>query len=1046
MASVFLARERALKRLVAIKVLAPELAAGGDSRARFQREAETAAGVQHPNIVPIYRVGEADGLAYFTMAYVEGDNIAARLQAEGRFAPGEAMRVARDVASALGAAHRQGIIHRDIKPQNVLIERDTGRVLVTDFGIAQITTPVPGLETESLTVAGMVMGTPRYMSPEQASGERELSPASDFYALGIVLYELLCGEYPYDVGAQRNFLVAHLTQQPIPLVVRVGDVPAGIERMVLRLLAKDPSQRFQSAAELAAALDTGEVSQVAPAARPIRRGWRRAVVPAILGVGVLVAALRFFGSSDRPPDGVNPRQSILLGFFTNTRATADLDWLRLGGVELLGQSLSRWEDLQVVGVDRLLDLARRVGVGDGAPLSRAQAVRLAREAGVWTTTTGSIIPIGHDSIRISVRVYDVASGEELSNVATDAVPDANLQGAFDRLADQILEVSGAPKGALLEVEPPTRSIEAFRAYIEGIEARNDWRIDSAAAAFRRAIDHDPTFALAYIELSQMLSVLESALPDPTYVGLADSAVHYARDGSPKQRLMAQAYRAYVNADFARARDLYRQLVARDSTSIQGWSGLGGANFLDWTYTGTGADRRFPFDPTTALRSYRRALELDRQDYRSYPVLTLLYASAASDEADRRIPAYGDPPPGAIHTLGNRVPVAWYTLVMVSDDSIVAVRTDSLADRFPPAELESARARARQYGEAILRDWVALAPDQGVAWLYLATIQHQDRKYREGLASLARAEAAGLPSVTPYPIIRLDRLLEAHFFDEVVALADSLAALPEYQTLEGRTALLAAGPLANSDYARGRIASALRRRGAFLAAARELQLSDVLIREMGLLPSSSRLRALAAADIATPDLVHLVADSIDLLAASMPDSAGRTFRSNRSWAVLLAAAGLGDTATVARLRRDPALEGNTGVDAWAAVRAGVLEEARQRYAAALADTSSAPMHVAALARTAEALGLHEAALAHYRILDTLRYVGGAVDPDFITLARSYAFRAAVFQALDQTDSAKVYYQRFLGLWEDPDPALQPERNLARKALGDLERADRGDRSP
>ncbi|HET7041367.1 MAG TPA: serine/threonine-protein kinase, partial [Gemmatimonadales bacterium] len=203
MASVFLAREIALNRLVAIKVLDPELGASPLFRTRFQREAEMAAALQHPNVVSILRVGAAGDLAYIVMAYVDGGSLADRMTRLGQLPIAEAVRVAREVASALGAAHRRGFLHRDVKPQNILLDGETGRALVTDFGIAGAVAgqTVSGPEADRLTGFGMVVGTPRYMSPEQATGSRDLGPASDLYALGVMLYEMLAGAYPYQLSS-----------------------------------------------------------------------------------------------------------------------------------------------------------------------------------------------------------------------------------------------------------------------------------------------------------------------------------------------------------------------------------------------------------------------------------------------------------------------------------------------------------------------------------------------------------------------------------------------------------------------------------------------------------------------------------------------------------------------------------------------------------------------------------------------------------------------------------------------------------------------------
>ncbi|NNG16262.1 MAG: protein kinase, partial [Gemmatimonadales bacterium] len=497
MASVFLARERALNRLVALKVLDPQLGEAPMFRARFQREAETVAQLQHPNIVHILRVGEADGLAFYAMAFVDGENLAERLKREGRLPPGEAVRICNEILAALSAAHKRGIIHRDIKPENVLIERESGRAMVTDFGIARIVAPSdtpPGdaAEQEKLTAVGVAMGTPRYMSPEQASGEHDLTPASDIYALGILFYEMLSGAYPYEVGPTRNYMIAHLTHEVTPLGERIDDAPEEIQAAVERMLARSPEERFASADEAAEMLmatglaATGPIRVPSAQAPDSRRRWALGALggAAAIAIGAVCLAGRGGGGV---PDGVDPRQSILIGFFDNTRQDPSLEWLRFGGVELLARSLSRWQDLQVVESERLLDLARREEVAEDRPLSSGDAIKLAKSAGVWTATVGSVIKLG-DEIQITANVYDVATGNRLSSASATAGSDSALAMAFDSLANQLLDVAGAPSSALLDVEPPTLSIDAYRAYIRGIEATSRWNISGAQEEFRRAVD------------------------------------------------------------------------------------------------------------------------------------------------------------------------------------------------------------------------------------------------------------------------------------------------------------------------------------------------------------------------------------------------------------------------------------------------------------------------------------------------------------------------------------------------------------------------------
>lgn len=274
MGIVYRARDRRLKRTVAIKVLPPELAFRAEIRTRFLREAETAAQLNHPNIVPIYSVDEREGIVYFVMALVEGENLAARLHAERRLHPSEARRILLDVAQALAYAHERHVVHRDIKPDNILIQREDGRVLVTDFGIARAVSE--GADAR-LTATGMAIGTPAYMSPEQSTGERQIDGRSDLYSLGVVGYQMLTGDPPFDAPSTPALLVKHLSETPQPIVSRVRGVPPDLERAVMLLLEKDPDDRFPSAAALVAALETGTVPELParaaapPAAAPAPR-------------------------------------------------------------------------------------------------------------------------------------------------------------------------------------------------------------------------------------------------------------------------------------------------------------------------------------------------------------------------------------------------------------------------------------------------------------------------------------------------------------------------------------------------------------------------------------------------------------------------------------------------------------------------------------------------------------------------------------------------------------------------------------------------------
>ncbi len=243
MASVYLAREPELKRLVAVKVLSPKLAKDTRARKRFEREAQSAASVSHPNIVQFHWVGRlSNDIPYFVMQYVKGRTLADRLRAEGKFNVDDACRILAEVASALAAAHKKGIVHRDVTAVNILYEEESGRAVLTDFGIAALLATGDNDEVIRLTRSGEVMGDPAYMSPEQLMG-KELTERSDVYGLGLLAYELLAGRGPYDATSRKELYQAHLRQEPRKLSEIRGEVSGQLDELLLRCLSKEPDHR-----------------------------------------------------------------------------------------------------------------------------------------------------------------------------------------------------------------------------------------------------------------------------------------------------------------------------------------------------------------------------------------------------------------------------------------------------------------------------------------------------------------------------------------------------------------------------------------------------------------------------------------------------------------------------------------------------------------------------------------------------------------------------------------------------------------------------------
>ena len=291
MALVFVGEDHDLGRKVVIKILPPELAASVSAE-RFRREILTVARLQHPHIVPILKAGDVDGLPYFVMPYVDGESIDIRLRRDGRFSVRETIGIMKDAARALAFAHERGVVHRDIKPGNILLA--AGSATVTDFGVAKALSSArrSGEKGNGLTNTGMSLGTVLYMAPEQAAGDPEIDGRADIYSLGVTAYEMLAGVAPFANLNPREMLTARLTLPPPPLSTIRKDVPIVFEKLIARCLAIDPADRLQSAAALVEALEDPEAISGSFATTAVRHGRsvKRAVIGALALIGAIVVS------------------------------------------------------------------------------------------------------------------------------------------------------------------------------------------------------------------------------------------------------------------------------------------------------------------------------------------------------------------------------------------------------------------------------------------------------------------------------------------------------------------------------------------------------------------------------------------------------------------------------------------------------------------------------------------------------------------------------------------------------------------------------------
>jgi TolB-like protein len=491
MATVYLAQDLRHDRAVALKVLHPELATSLGPE-RFLREIRITAQLQHPHILPVLDSGELSGLLWYTMPYVEGETLRQRIAREKQLPIDDALLIARQVAGALGHAHSRGIVHRDIKPENILL--DGAGAIVADFGIARALTAAGA---EKLTATGLSIGTPAYMSPEQAAGSHDVDGRSDLYSLGCVLYEMLAGQPPFTAPTAQGLLARHAVD-PVPSLRTVrATVPPGVERVITTALAKVPADRFATADQFAAALSAPATPTEALIRSTPSRRWlvsASALLAVVAVAAVVRPQLRSTGSS------VLPSASVI-AVLPFAPSVADTGLARLGRDLVLTLSAT----LDGVGEIRTVD-PHTVLAQSADPASTLEEGRaLGRRFGAGSVLHGSVVRIG-PRVRLDLGLFSTDSGNAVARVLVTAPLDS-IEVLTDSITRALLPQiwrRGTPPSPSLEAALKTKSVAALRAFLGGERAlvENQW--DRADEAYARAIDADSTFWLAYARSAYVL--------------------------------------------------------------------------------------------------------------------------------------------------------------------------------------------------------------------------------------------------------------------------------------------------------------------------------------------------------------------------------------------------------------------------------------------------------------------------------------------------------------------------------------------------------------
>jgi len=585
MAVVYGAQDCKHHRLVAIKVLRPDIAATLGPE-RFLREIEIAAPLNHPHILPLLDSGEADGLLYFVMPYVEGESLRDRLVREKQLSLEEALQITHQVADGLSYAHSHGVVHRDIKPENILLE--SGHAVVADFGIARAITAARG---GRLTGVGIAVGTPAYMSPEQARGDEELDGRSDLYSLGCVLYEMLAGQPPF-AGASPHAVLSQHKLDPVPPMTTVRKLPRHVERAISRALAKTPAERFATVRLFAQALlSNPEAGRDDVSSRA--GVWRGALAASLIvatGVGGWVL------NAHRRRTVAPPSPDRVAVFPFAVEAGPQYEHLGEAVMDLLGSAVDGMGNLRRVDPVAVIGLLRRDSLRLVDPTIGES---LAREVGAGRYVVGAVTPVGGE-MRVSASLYDVGHGSDPVGRSSRQGAEEALATLAESVATDLLASVPLGRGARLEKVATVHAANypALKAYLTAERYLRIAQEDSAKQLLRRAVTLDSTFALAWYRLTWA----EDFTYDYRMGRSADQAYRFRDRLAPVDQMLVAITSALVHGQEAQAESLALVTVGTYPDAAEAWWLLGTLRF--WGHWRVGRS------PLEGLGAYTRALQLD----------------------------------------------------------------------------------------------------------------------------------------------------------------------------------------------------------------------------------------------------------------------------------------------------------------------------------------------------------------------------------------------------------------------------------------------------